>query len=409
MGLQRLYTFQHDDGGWGWWTNDETNPRMTAYVVYGLHVARKSGYLVDPGVLASGTEALREMYEDSSPKSANRPYLFWVASLVDLEVKPPAEPKGIVAIAQVAHGHALRGEMGPAKKLAAKLAADLEKWQGVRTIATCLRALLHADPGHKAVPQAVSRLLKERTGSYWRNTIDTAHAVLALLDYISIRGLGEEAGSIRVAIDGRERLVRQVRPRSVEGFPAEISIPGEELKGGTVSIRIAPKGKLSVAWSAALSYVETSEHFRPRRSPIVLTRRYFRPGKRGDPWDEEEVEMWSRIKVGEVIVVKLTVRAPQEIPTVLLEDALPAGFEVFGDGKDDDMGWELPCEYASLAIRDDRVTIALEEVGRDPYEIYYPIRAAFPGDYRALPARAFNMYDERQAGRSGEFGIEVGR
>ncbi len=42
-GLQRLYTFQHDDGGWGWWQTDETHPFMTAYVVAGLAQAKAGG------------------------------------------------------------------------------------------------------------------------------------------------------------------------------------------------------------------------------------------------------------------------------------------------------------------------------------------------------------------------------
>ena len=36
QGLNRLYHFQHSDGGWGWWEKDDTNNPMSAYVVYGL-------------------------------------------------------------------------------------------------------------------------------------------------------------------------------------------------------------------------------------------------------------------------------------------------------------------------------------------------------------------------------------
>ena len=35
-GLERLYSFQHDDGGWGWWPDDSSRVFMTAYVVSGL-------------------------------------------------------------------------------------------------------------------------------------------------------------------------------------------------------------------------------------------------------------------------------------------------------------------------------------------------------------------------------------
>src|SRR5204862_930657 len=31
-GADRLYAYQHDDGGWGWWKDDQSDPFMTAYV-----------------------------------------------------------------------------------------------------------------------------------------------------------------------------------------------------------------------------------------------------------------------------------------------------------------------------------------------------------------------------------------
>ena len=43
-GLQRLYGFQHDDGGWGWWKHDETDEFMTTYVIFGLISAQQGGY-----------------------------------------------------------------------------------------------------------------------------------------------------------------------------------------------------------------------------------------------------------------------------------------------------------------------------------------------------------------------------
>ncbi len=45
-GLKRLYNFQHSDGGWGWWTNDQTHPYMTAYVIYGMTLAKDAGFKI---------------------------------------------------------------------------------------------------------------------------------------------------------------------------------------------------------------------------------------------------------------------------------------------------------------------------------------------------------------------------
>ncbi len=44
--LERLYNFQHADGGWGWWKQGESDHWMTAYVVWGLTLARDAGIRV---------------------------------------------------------------------------------------------------------------------------------------------------------------------------------------------------------------------------------------------------------------------------------------------------------------------------------------------------------------------------
>ena len=49
--LDRLYDFQHDDGGWGWWKEDDSDHWMTAYVVWGLSLAREAGVNLKSGVL----------------------------------------------------------------------------------------------------------------------------------------------------------------------------------------------------------------------------------------------------------------------------------------------------------------------------------------------------------------------
>ena len=46
-GLERLYSYQHDDGGWGWWPYDPSRVFMTAYVVSGLGDAQRTGYQLD--------------------------------------------------------------------------------------------------------------------------------------------------------------------------------------------------------------------------------------------------------------------------------------------------------------------------------------------------------------------------
>jgi len=58
-GLDRLYDFQHEDGGWGWWKEDQSMVFMTAYVVSGLAQAKAAGYDVKDDALKSAETWLK--------------------------------------------------------------------------------------------------------------------------------------------------------------------------------------------------------------------------------------------------------------------------------------------------------------------------------------------------------------
>src|SRR5262249_30525817 len=65
--LDRLYDFQHGDGGWGWWKQGESDHWMTAYVVWGLTLAKQAGIEVKSDVLSHAVDFLnKELVEEES-------------------------------------------------------------------------------------------------------------------------------------------------------------------------------------------------------------------------------------------------------------------------------------------------------------------------------------------------------
>ena len=68
-GLDRLYNFQHEDGGWGWWETDESHPFMTAYVVAGLAQAKAAGVQVDAERIENGAKWVGKAFA-ADPKLA---------------------------------------------------------------------------------------------------------------------------------------------------------------------------------------------------------------------------------------------------------------------------------------------------------------------------------------------------
>ena len=68
-GLDRLYSFQHEDGGWGWWETDESHPFMTAYVVAGLVQAQAAGTQVNQDDDRQGRRLAPEEFRRAIPNS----------------------------------------------------------------------------------------------------------------------------------------------------------------------------------------------------------------------------------------------------------------------------------------------------------------------------------------------------
>ena len=56
--LDRLKLRQHDDGGWGWWDEAESNPHISAYVVLGLVRTKEAAFDVDNTMLQRGVQYL---------------------------------------------------------------------------------------------------------------------------------------------------------------------------------------------------------------------------------------------------------------------------------------------------------------------------------------------------------------
>jgi uncharacterized protein YfaS (alpha-2-macroglobulin family) len=121
-GLQRLYHFQHADGGWGWWECDKTNEGMTAYVLYGLSLCKKAGVEVDAAVAKRAAtllgDRLRKAVEAGEvPGWARMP----------LPVK--VEPRVFALLALAEHETAFGGPSDPTMRLAQDLPAELGRLQ----------------------------------------------------------------------------------------------------------------------------------------------------------------------------------------------------------------------------------------------------------------------------------------
>jgi len=344
-GLQKLYGFQHDDGGWGWWNDDDTDGWMTAYVVFGLATARQAGIAVDERTLQRGVEALLEM-KDPTPFSA------YARALAG--EKPKKWP--------VARNENDRACLVLGGRKGVKLQAEVPKKGGsaaVRRVSLVLRALVAADPKDGRIGPLVNWLLAQRRGGAWYSTLDSAYAVLAL----SSLPLGARVPDAAVTLNGKAVALRDGR--------ATVPLDGR----GELVVR----GKLFC--STVLRY-----RGEPRAQPspdFSLSARFER--QVGGKW--VAVGDGDAVRVGERLRLSATLDVKTDLRYVMLTLPLPAGMEAREPDEDRDAWW------GDFAIRDDRVEVALAEATAQKWIIHIPVYATVPGRFFVRGPSAFAMYD----------------
>jgi uncharacterized protein YfaS (alpha-2-macroglobulin family) len=216
-GLQRIYDEQNDDGGWGWFKGEETHRFMTAYVVYGLALAKQAGFEVEQERMERALRALWQLLRAEEDRALQAYMLFalteakkaWgklagsdaemrkVAQRLLKASRQPLPPMAQAALTMALHRlgekeGAQRSLMALAKQ--ARLVDGLCWWEGswgvlgeseVEATAYALKAFLALQPDDPKVQRAVLWLTQQRTGNFWYATKSTAAALFALTDYLS--------------------------------------------------------------------------------------------------------------------------------------------------------------------------------------------------------------------------------
>jgi uncharacterized protein YfaS (alpha-2-macroglobulin family) len=79
-----LYSYQHPDGGWGWWPDDNSDPYITAYAVYGLTLAKDSGFEIERERVLNGLRAMQKMFASSDSPDGRAYMMLAYATAIDV-------------------------------------------------------------------------------------------------------------------------------------------------------------------------------------------------------------------------------------------------------------------------------------------------------------------------------------
>jgi uncharacterized protein YfaS (alpha-2-macroglobulin family) len=110
----------------------------------------------------------------------------------------------------------------------------------------------------------------------------------------------------------------------------------------------------------------------------------------------------SQVHAGDLVQVRLTVVAPNDLHDVVIEDPLPAGLEpidtrlkttsqaaVDAARAVPPRGWQ---PWTHVDVRSDRVALFATYLGKGAYQYVYLARASLPGEYRVLPTSGHEQY-----------------
>ncbi len=381
-GLARLYDFQHGDGGWGWWKDGDSDHHMSAYVVWGLSLARDAGLRVKDDVLARGVAFLdHELVEEENAPDRQAWMLHALAASAAGRAPTATEKAAIANLwtkrdRLTSYGSALYAlslqQLGLRDK-ALTMARNLEngaaldratdasvlvpgsgsgadtlmatahwgsrgawwRWHDspVEATALSLRALAAIDPEHRLVEPAMSWLVKNRRGAQWSNTRDTAIAVLALTDYL--RASKELGGDVEyeLLVNGQSIARKQVTKAEMLSAPSRFAVPATAVRDGVNQVtvrRLAGSGALYV--SAEARFFSREEPIKAAGNEIFLKREYEKLVGRptllkGFVYDRVTMRDGDSITSGERVDVVVTVEVKNDYEYLLLEDLKPAGLE----------------------------------------------------------------------------------
>jgi len=439
--IQRLYGLQHSDGGWGWWTDDVSDPYQTAWVLFGLGVMEESGYSIEPKVLDQAAKWLDDQignnarldvrtqaYALYSMAQAGRGNLEKTEALVSTsiyELDPFSQAALALALNRLNEKEQAQTILDILSQSALK-ETEYVYWpqpsydgqyhsktmaSSVRTTAFVLLAYAEIQPENALMPGIVKYLADQRQGIYgWGTTNETSFTILALTEHLI--NVENKSGTTpyEVLVNGKSLAFGTLE---VGHSSASIDIPLAELQDGLNSLLVTTQGTDPIYFDLSTRYDLLQNEVKAAGN-ITVIRKYL------DPKTKQPIESF---EAGQLVKVEVRVQAPENAFFLAVEDYLPGGLEALNEGlsaaNQVSMGswgyedyrpfyWE-EYGYNYKEIRGDRVVFFITTFEKGARTFTYYARATTPGQFVALPAHAYAMYDLSLWGRSESVNIQINK
>jgi uncharacterized protein YfaS (alpha-2-macroglobulin family) len=507
-GLNRLYDFQHGDGGWGWWKKGNSDHFMSAYVLWGLVLAKQAGKEIKSGVVDRAYNFLNNELVDEEQNYDQQAWMLHALSSYHANRKLRAAHKyqakaldnlwknrtqlnaytrALLALSAKNYGDAEKAKI-LARNLEDGVVIDNSpdtsivqrgkqeshggvmgtahwgedglfwRWSngGVETTAFVLRALLAINPESKLIEPASNWLIKNRRGSHWSNTRDTAITILAMNDYLKVSGELESDLEYELMVDGKS--IAKTKVRDVLSAPSRYTIDPELIGDKGADIRIIRRGgKGPIYFAAQAAFFSLEDPIPPAGNEIFLRRQYYKlVGNptllKGYVYDKVPLNQGDIVTSGDRVETVITIETKNNYEYLLVEDLKPAGLEAVqiksGEAlyarelKSSSLNRKLPSKHSRKIsafaatgkrkpifapriprggssdftgrsqwvyqeMRDRKSALFIDKLPQGVWEIRYTMRAEVPGKFHALPVKGHAMYIPEIRANGAEIRFEV--
>lgn len=461
--VRTLARRQRDDGGWGWWGGDidpytwqrsgsDSNPYLSAYILFGLQRARLAGIEVDEEVFVDGRAYL----------AATRPYLGGGSSIADWELDSLAfqayvlEQTGGAEKSILTYLYGKRDRMQPwslallaltlesrssgdpqAEELRSNLQttairsasgahweSEVEDWylpgSPLYTTAMVVYVLSQDDPAAPLLADAVRYLAAQRGGGRrWVSSYETAWVILALNAYMT--GAGSYAASFpfQAHLNGLPFAEGQAAgPTALTPVTAVAPVASLLADAPNALSITRGEGSGSLYYRADLRVYRPVEQAGAYNGGIAVERAYTLAGCGDDCESIHSVQVDGETR----LTVRLTLTLEHTAYFLNLVDTIPAGTEIldtiletsqqYGDLDPEvslydpenpfSSGWGW-WYFDSPRIFDDRILWTAEYLPAGTYALTYTLIPLHAGEYRVIPARAWlEFFPEVQGTSAGE-------
>ncbi len=437
-GIERLYSYQHDDGGWGWWPDDQSRLFMTAYVVSGFGQAKEAGRAIDDEKLNKGRQWLqRTLAAHLNMIPDLRAYAVYTLATTGGAPKDALErawgDRGNVsdeglALIGLALDAAQDGRAREAATLIEKKArvSDMDAhWEGnydglleywddtsSETTALALKLLIRQDRASGLLPKAAVWLASHRSGDYWYSTKQTAMVIQGLTDYVALSGELANSSDVEVLVNGTSVGKRHFGPGDGFALPWQIKVPAAQVGGGG-QVTLRKDGNGITYWSAESAWFSSDKKlFQQGQLALNITRDYYvlakRQDKPTDPITYDLQPIKGPVRVGDIVAVRLALNGT-DWKYLLAEDPIPAGTEFLSETSlyklNNKPDWWADW-YTRKEFHDDRAAFFNTEFSKRR-EYVYLLKVVNPGKFVISPAQAGPMYQSNVQSTTDPATLEV--